>query len=187
MVGQNLSVFALYDSDSAGETAKGKLIKNWLARYAGRKAVAFSLGEILGTIGKECSIEDLFPENFYVKRVHEVYSKQLAAAGADLEELPAGDQLSKRLEATFAAAGVKYNKGSVCKVLCRDLREMKNLRELPTDTAEKAKAIFAAIEKGIFKLFKAMSSAQIVQKLWYDCNILRDDGLLYGEYVEQLT
>ena len=145
--GQNRSVFALYDSDSAGESAKGKLIKNWLTRYAGRKAVAFSLGEILGTSGKECSIEDLFPENFYVKRVHEVYSKQLAAAGADLEELPAGDQLSKRLEATFAAAGVKYNKGSVCKVLCRDLREMKNLRELPSDTAEKAKAIFAAIEK----------------------------------------
>jgi predicted ATP-dependent endonuclease of OLD family len=147
MVGQNLSVFALYDSDSAGETAKGKLIRNWLTRYAGRKAVAFSLGEILGTGGKECSIEDLFPENFYIKRVHEVYSKQLAAAVADLEELPAGDQLSKRIAATFAAAGVKYNKGSVCKVLCRDLREMKNLRELPSDTAEKAKAIFAAIEK----------------------------------------
>ena len=32
-----------------------------------------------------------------------------------------------------------------------------------------------------------MSSAQIVQKLWYYCNILRDDGLPYGEYVEQLT
>ena len=64
MVGQNLSVFALYDSDSAGETAKGKFIKNWLTRYAGRKAVAFSFGEILGTEGKECSIEDIFPERF---------------------------------------------------------------------------------------------------------------------------
>ncbi|MBI4019158.1 MAG: SAM-dependent DNA methyltransferase [Candidatus Aenigmarchaeota archaeon] len=30
-------------------------------------------------------------------------------------------------------------------------------------------------------------SKQIVQKLWNYCNILRDDGLSYGDYVEQLT
>src|SRR5262252_9700544 len=30
-------------------------------------------------------------------------------------------------------------------------------------------------------------SHQLVQKLWNYCNILRDDGLSYGGYVEQLT
>ena len=30
-------------------------------------------------------------------------------------------------------------------------------------------------------------STTIVQKLWNYCNILRDDGLSYGDYVEQLT
>src|SRR3954454_3637283 len=30
-------------------------------------------------------------------------------------------------------------------------------------------------------------SKQIVQKLWNYCNLLRDDGLSYGDYVEQLT
>lgn len=30
-------------------------------------------------------------------------------------------------------------------------------------------------------------SAQLVQKLWNYCNILRDDGLSYGDYVQQLT
>jgi type I restriction enzyme M protein len=30
-------------------------------------------------------------------------------------------------------------------------------------------------------------SSAIVQKLWNYCNILRDDGLSYGDYVEQLT
>jgi len=30
-------------------------------------------------------------------------------------------------------------------------------------------------------------SKQLVQKLWNYCNILRDDGLSYGDYVEQLT
>ena len=30
-------------------------------------------------------------------------------------------------------------------------------------------------------------SAAIVQKLWNFCNVLRDDGVSYGDYVEQLT
>ena len=33
----------------------------------------------------------------------------------------------------------------------------------------------------------AEQSQQLVQKLWNYCNILRDDGLSYGDYVEQLT
>ena len=32
-----------------------------------------------------------------------------------------------------------------------------------------------------------MTSTALVQKLWNYCNILRDDGLSYGDYVEQLT
>src|SRR4051794_21156976 len=31
------------------------------------------------------------------------------------------------------------------------------------------------------------SSATIVQRLWNFCNVLRDDGMSYGDYVEQLT
>ena len=32
-----------------------------------------------------------------------------------------------------------------------------------------------------------MNSSGIVQKLWNYCNVLRDDGMSYGDYVEQLT
>ncbi len=31
-----------------------------------------------------------------------------------------------------------------------------------------------------------MTSSAIVQKLWNYCNVLRDDGMSYGDYVEQL-
>ena len=33
----------------------------------------------------------------------------------------------------------------------------------------------------------ANESSQIVQRLWNYCNVLRDDGVSYGDYVEQLT
>src|SRR6266480_4873126 len=32
-----------------------------------------------------------------------------------------------------------------------------------------------------------MNQSTIVQKLWNYCNVLRDDGMSYGDYVEQLT
>ena len=32
-----------------------------------------------------------------------------------------------------------------------------------------------------------MNSATLVSKLWNYCNVLRDDGMSYGDYVEQLT
>jgi type I restriction enzyme M protein len=33
----------------------------------------------------------------------------------------------------------------------------------------------------------ANESVAIVQRLWNYCNVLRDDGVSYGDYVEQLT
>jgi type I restriction enzyme M protein len=32
-----------------------------------------------------------------------------------------------------------------------------------------------------------MSTHSLVQKLWNCCNVLRDDGMSYGDYLEQLT
>ena len=35
--------------------------------------------------------------------------------------------------------------------------------------------------------FMSTQPAAIVQRLWNYCNVLRDDGVSYGDYVEQLT
>jgi type I restriction enzyme M protein len=32
----------------------------------------------------------------------------------------------------------------------------------------------------------SQTSATIVQRLWNYCNVLRDDGISYGDYVERL-
>jgi len=32
-----------------------------------------------------------------------------------------------------------------------------------------------------------MSASEIVNKVWYYAHVLRDDGVGYGDYVEQIT
>ena len=32
-----------------------------------------------------------------------------------------------------------------------------------------------------------MTSSAIISKVWYFCNTLRDDGVRYGDYLDQLT
>jgi type I restriction-modification system DNA methylase subunit len=50
-----------------------------------------------------------------------------------------------------------------------------------------------ALDKRHYRISQALSwimsntPTALVQKLWNYCNILRDDGLSYGEYAEQLT
>src|SRR5262249_17581596 len=58
MTGQGLDVVALYDSDTAGNAAKDKFIKSWLARYKGSKAGAVSVGPACGVSDRDQSIED---------------------------------------------------------------------------------------------------------------------------------
>jgi HsdM N-terminal domain len=33
----------------------------------------------------------------------------------------------------------------------------------------------------------SLQSSTIVQRVWNYCNVLRDDGISYGDYLEQLT
>lgn len=151
MIGQALDVVALYDTDSSGNMAKDKLVKNWLTRYHTKHAVALSLGDVVGATSSEFAIEDLFPDSFYIERVKRVYAKPLAAADVGSITLPAGNQLCKRIEAFFAAHNIVFNKGSVNKVLSADIRKMKSVNELPADTAAMARKLLAAIRKAFEK------------------------------------
>jgi predicted ATP-dependent endonuclease of OLD family len=147
VVGQELRAIALYDTDQEGLAAKDNFLKKWLTKYKGDYGHALSLGSIVEPDAKEFAIEDMFEEEFYLKHVEQVYRAQLDAVGAKLRPLPAGNQLGKRVDAVFTAAGLKFNKGSVAKVLQKTLNSAKTLGDIPEVTIHRSQRLFAEVQK----------------------------------------
>jgi predicted ATP-dependent endonuclease of OLD family len=145
MIGQKLDVVVLLDSDRAGQDAKEKLVKKWLTRYHSNPAHVLSLGDCVGIKEQEFSIEDMFPDEFYLERVKGVYKKQLALAGVKDIELTGDDQLCKKVERALEKHDIKFNKGSVAKVIRSDLSKMKSADDLPPETKERGEKLFAKI------------------------------------------
>ena len=52
MIGQELNIVALFDSDSAGKVAEDKLRKKWITRYKDAQAVTLLVGDALGGAGQ---------------------------------------------------------------------------------------------------------------------------------------
>lgn len=147
MIGQGLDVVVFLDSDDAGETAREKLVKRWLTRYKSLKSEVLSLSEVVGAAGTEMSLEDIFPDAFYLERVEKVYAKQLTAAGQPKLVLQGKGPLCKRTERACEPLGIPFNHGSVAKLLRTDLAKMKTAAELPEGTKAMASKIFARIAK----------------------------------------
>ncbi len=146
MIGQKLEVVVLLDTDSAGETAWGKLVKGWLTKYQSTPSHAFRLGECTGATG-EFSIEDLFETHYYLGKVVEACKKQLASAGVGKPTLDGHGQLVKQVERACDALGFHFNKGSVAKLIRTELANLKTAEELPVVTRDAAVCIFAKIRE----------------------------------------
>ena len=145
MIGQNLDVVALFDSDDEGQRAQGKLDHNWLTRYKGTQTKTLLLGNAVGACG-DFALEDLFPENFITDIVKEVYSGQLVAAGVDEISLLGEDTLWRKIKRFMEDRGIEeINKGPIAKQLRNKLSEMKDVSKLPEGTEEKAVKLFQEI------------------------------------------
>lgn len=148
MVGQELHVAALYDSDGEGRGARDKFVKSWLTRYKEARAEALLLGEVTGVEG-DATIEDLFTEETYLVEVVALYRRQLPEEADGKLVLEGGGGLVKRLERALQKHGLPFNKGSVAKALCARIRRMKELSELDQETAARAERLFKAIAKSL--------------------------------------
>ncbi len=151
MIGQKLDVVALLDSDSAGDDAADKLIKNWLTRYHSTTARVLRLGEIAGIGSQDFSIEDIFTDDFYLERVKKTYSQQLSVVGVTNIKLKGKDQLRKKVERFFEQHGLVFNRGSVAKLIRRDLIQMQRIDQLPPETAERGRKVIKAIIEALSK------------------------------------
>ena len=152
MIGQQLGVVALLDSDGAGREARDALVKKWLTRYKSSKAQVLLLGDLVVAGSAEFAIEDLFPDDYYVSRVRDVYKRQLEVAGVEKLALRGSDALAKRVERALQEHGIAFNKGSVAKVLRAEMGRMKNLSELPTETQARARKLVTGLNEALTKI-----------------------------------
>ena len=145
MIGQKLNVYSLFDEDDAGRTGKAKLTKNWLLKYADNHATAKTLAEVL-TIKTDYAVEDLLTEKYYLKKVKETYKKQLTKE----IKLSGKDLLCNRVERFFEDEGISFNKGSVAKLIKKDLITAE-LKDIPAELADNAEKLFTEINKELGK------------------------------------
>lgn len=144
MIGQNLSVVALFDSDNAGRAARDKLVKNWITRYTTANAEVILLGDAIEA-ASDFALEDLFPEDFIIDIVKDVYSRELASVSIDEITLQGEDILWKRIERFMKEKGIEINKGPIATRWQKKLSNMKDTTDLPNETKEKAIKLFQAI------------------------------------------
>ena len=146
MIGQELDVVALFDSDNAGRGARDELIKNWITRYTTANAGVILLGDAVEA-DSDFALEDLFPEKFITDIVKDAYSKQLAATEIDEITLQGEDILWKRIERFMKAQEIKITKGAIATRWRNKLSNMQDASELPDETKEKAIKLFQKIRE----------------------------------------
>ncbi len=146
MVGQNLETVALFDSDKAGREAEERLRTKWLTRYKGTRSRTILLAQAAGMDSQEdFAIEDLFSESYYLERFLESHKEKIRERGI-AEIKPVGNGLlCNRIGRACEQAGILYNKGSVAKLIQRDLRKMKDISELEPQTIEKATKLIGSL------------------------------------------
>ena len=149
MIGQELNIVALFDSDSAGKEAEEKLRKKWITRYKDARAVTLLVGEALGMPGEEATIEDLFAdaEAYYMEKVCESHELKLKSKGlaTDAITLSGSGPILPRLYQCFNKLKVDFNKGAVGKLIRRDLIRCQRVDKLPPGVKEKGGALLTVV------------------------------------------
>ncbi|MDG4604390.1 MAG: AAA family ATPase [Defluviicoccus sp.] len=145
MIGQGLEVVALFDSDDAGRREENKLRTKWLLRYKDTKSSSVLLGDAIGTNG-DVSIEDLFPEAYYLGKVEESHKSKMENARVLKIEPRQGEGLMvNRIADGCKNSGIQFNKGAVANLIRKDLARKTDANASLNYTIEKAELLFQRI------------------------------------------
>ena len=147
MIGQELRVVALFDSDSAGKRAEEKLRMEWITSYKGTHAKTLLIGDAIPRKKSTVTIEDIFPEEYYLEVVRESHSEKLLSKdlGRDSISVDGSGPILPRLNQCFERIGVEFNKGSAAKRIRRDLIRSSKIDDLPNGLAERAEDLMTAL------------------------------------------
>lgn len=150
MIGQDLEVVALFDSDKEGTTQEEKLRTKWLTLYKERKSATLLLGNAIGE-NREIAIEDIFSEDYYLSKVQESHKQKLKEKGITKIELLPGALLRDRVARTLQEKEIQFNKGSVAKLIRKDLSKKKKSGELEEYTLDRATKLITSIREAFSK------------------------------------
>ncbi len=144
--GQKLHVAALLDSDSAGEQASKQLVHKWIFD----SMCVIMVGDVIGS--KPCALEDLFGEDYYIAKVAETYSKELAGKPITLQtETAQTKSLVHRVEDAFRREKLgHFNKGRVAKRIMTDLGKS-GLSAVYEDTVSSFRKVINAVNAVVAK------------------------------------
>lgn len=149
MIGQDLQVIALFDSNDAGRREEEKLRTCWLPRYKNSRSATLLLNNALGLPGLELTIEDLFSPDYYFSKVKESHALNLQVIGKDESDLTlAGSgSILPRVERACESAGIAFHRRSAAKLIRKDLLKISTKRDLRTTTPDTARKLFSAIRQ----------------------------------------
>ncbi len=150
LMGQKKEVLTVLHSDAAANTTRSKYVKGWLPRYGISRPNLITLAECAGVGEREFAIEDLFPGDYYLAKVKQVYKRQLAIVGCEEITLTGSGTLAKRVAAALEKHEIRFDKSLITRAIRAELSRMPSITELPEATREMTRKLVNAVS-GFFE------------------------------------
>jgi predicted ATP-dependent endonuclease of OLD family len=152
--GQKLNVAVLLDSDTEGENARDQLVKDWIMK----NEQVILLGTIFGA-NHPYSIEDLFPHDYYMLFVNQLFANELKKKPLSLGS--GNSSIVELVKRALEDRGVTktFNKGSVAKMITNDLMQ-KSITEIPQEIVTNFSTLFDVLNKIMHKWKKKTQSTK---------------------------
>lgn len=140
---QGLDIAVLLDADTEGRNAQKQLVENKILKT--NKILLLS--ELLGE-KRKMSIEDIFPEDYYLSFVQSVYQKELESKNIKKIEMVFGESMIiKKIERFFEENGLgKFNKIKVNKEIMTELPKA-DITKIQKELIDRSETIFKKINK----------------------------------------
>ena len=151
MSGQGLGVIALLDHDGAGNLARDDIVKNKV--LPDKLVLSISAAFDQAKVPAEAELEDLFPEDFYVKYLNRAYAKELGNSPLTTPLQSKKPRLCARIEDGLGARGIPFHKTRAARLMAEDFQNQAP-GDLPGTTVENFERLFKTVEAARAKLPK---------------------------------